>query len=66
MISSRESPSIPNRCRRLRTNDDVAAMFIKGGSIGRSGGARKVPLRPSPAHAESKHAVMPAEHARGR
>ena len=29
MISSGESPSIPNRCRRLRTNEDFVAMFIK-------------------------------------
>ena len=33
-ISSRESPSIPNRCRWLRTNEDFGAMVIKGSSIG--------------------------------
>src|SRR5215471_14864020 len=33
-ISSRERPSIPNRCRWLRTKEGLWAMFIKGGSIG--------------------------------
>ena len=33
-ISSRDSPSIPNRCRRLRTNEGLWAMFIKAVSIG--------------------------------
>ncbi len=40
-ISSRESPSIPNRCRLLRTNEDFGAMFIKGRSIGASSGPGK-------------------------
>src|SRR5438105_11980378 len=33
-ISWRERPSIPNRCRWLRTNEDFWAMFIKAVSIG--------------------------------
>src|SRR5262245_7939064 len=40
-ISSRESPSIPNRWRWLRTKVDLAAMFIKAASIGPAGGSRK-------------------------
>ena len=39
VMSACESPSIPNRCRRLRTNEDFGAMFIKAGSIGASRGA---------------------------
>src|SRR5437660_5825788 len=41
VISSRESPSIPNRCRRLRTKEGRGAMFIKAGSIGGVGGGHK-------------------------
>jgi hypothetical protein len=29
-MSARESPSIPNKCRLLRTKEDFGAMFIKG------------------------------------
>src|SRR6476659_7217690 len=39
-ISSAESPSIPSRCRRLRTNEVFGAMFIKAtpiGGVGRAG-----------------------------
>src|ERR1700730_12348559 len=40
-ISSRESPSIPNRCRWCRTKDVFGAMFIKAGPIGAFAGAGK-------------------------
>src|SRR6476620_9619934 len=40
-ISAGESPSIPNRCRWLRTNVDLWAMFIKAGSIGSAAASRK-------------------------
>src|SRR5437867_1799799 len=40
-ISSRESPSIPNRWRWLRTNEGFWAMFIKAGSIGSAAAGRK-------------------------
>ena len=40
-MSARESPSIPNRWRRLRTNEDFDAMFIKGIAIGASQGRGK-------------------------
>src|SRR5580704_2916092 len=54
LISSRESPSIPNRCRRLRTNADFEAMFIKAGSIGGVAGREQGriaagPQEPAPA-----------------
>src|SRR5262249_35834345 len=35
-ISSRDKPSIPNRCRRLRTKDDFCMMFIKAAPISAS------------------------------
>ena len=43
-ISSYESPSIPNRWRRLRTNEDFVAMFIKAGSIRSSAESRKTTI----------------------
>ncbi len=45
-ISSCESPSIPNKCRWLRTNEGFWAMFIKGGSIGSARTSGKGALLP--------------------
>ncbi len=55
-ISSRESPSIPNRWRLLRTNEDFGAMFIKGRSIGASSARGKG----SPRHRSTRLARAPS------
>jgi hypothetical protein len=47
-MSARESPSIPNKCRLLRTKEDFGAMFIKGISIGASRGPGKAEFGPRP------------------
>ena len=46
-ISARESPSIPNRCRLLRTNEGFGAMVIKARPIGATGlSGRALPADP--------------------
>src|SRR5216683_396046 len=54
VISSRERPSIPNRCRWLRTKDDFGAIFIKAGAIGGVCGLGKSRLRWSTRRAASE------------
>ena len=57
-ISSRDKPSIPNRCRWLRTKEDFCAMFIKAAPIGASprlgkGARRAVPSAFSPGNVDA-------------
>ena len=49
-ISACESPSIPNRCRLLRTNEGFGAMVIKARPIGATGLSGKGVTRRSTRH----------------
>src|SRR5437868_999035 len=57
LISSAESPSMPSRCRRLRTNEVFGAMFIKATPIGGVGWGRQGRLGRGP-QALRRHGKM--------